>query len=167
MTLPRSIVVTTIDCLHREKTYLHTLGNLTLIAYNSEYSDRPFPEKRDLENGFKQSPLKFNRGLGSIDQWDETAICQRADRLSTRALDVWIAPKLSAEVLESHKSKSVQAGYTIADHPQLLSGFIREIFEAVRKEILALDSCVTEEFLKVYIAYKAETNFVWKFVSTR
>ncbi len=63
-------------------------------------------------------------------------------------------------MLESHKSKPVQAGYTIADYPQLLSGSIREIFEAFRKEILALDSCVTEEFLKVYIAYKAETNFV-------
>ncbi|MCY7337911.1 MAG: DUF1524 domain-containing protein [Chamaesiphon sp.] len=52
-----------------QQTYLHTLGNLTLTAYNSEYSDRPFPEKRDLENGFKESPLKLNRGLGSIGRW--------------------------------------------------------------------------------------------------
>lgn len=29
-----------------------------------------------------------------------------------------------------------------------------------RKELLALDPCVTEEFLKLYVAYKAETNFV-------
>src|SRR5665648_51441 len=34
------------------------------------------------------------------------------------------------------------------------------LFEAFRKEVLALDPCVTEEFLKFYIAYKAETNFV-------
>jgi predicted transport protein len=26
--------------------------------------------------------------------------------------------------------------------------------------VLALDSCVTDEFLKPYVAYKAETNFV-------
>ena len=26
--------------------------------------------------------------------------------------------------------------------------------------MLALDPCVTEEFLKLYVAYKAETNFV-------
>lgn len=26
--------------------------------------------------------------------------------------------------------------------------------------VLALDPCVTEEFLKLYVAYKAETNFV-------
>jgi predicted transport protein len=35
-----------------------------------------------------------------------------------------------------------------------------EVFEAFRKEVLALDPCVTEEFLKLYVAYKAETNFV-------
>lgn len=34
------------------------------------------------------------------------------------------------------------------------------LFEALRKEIVALDPAVTEEFFKVYIAYKAETNFV-------
>jgi predicted transport protein len=27
-------------------------------------------------------------------------------------------------------------------------------------EVLALDPCVTEEILKLYVAYKAETNFV-------
>ena len=37
---------------------------------------------------------------------------------------------------------------------------MRELFEAFRKEVLALDPCVTEEFLKLYVAYKAETNFV-------
>jgi len=34
------------------------------------------------------------------------------------------------------------------------------VFEAFRKEVTALDPCVTEEFLKLYVAYKAETNFV-------
>ena len=34
------------------------------------------------------------------------------------------------------------------------------LFEAFRKEVLALDPCVSEEFLKLYVAYKAETNFV-------
>ena len=34
------------------------------------------------------------------------------------------------------------------------------VFEAFRKSVLSLDSCVSEEFLKLYVAYKAETNFV-------
>lgn len=37
---------------------------------------------------------------------------------------------------------------------------MRPLFDALRKEVLALDPCVTEEFLKLYVAYKAETNFV-------
>ena len=46
-----------------QQQYLHTLGNLTLTGYNAEYSDRPFPEKRDMAGGFKESPLKLNAGL--------------------------------------------------------------------------------------------------------
>lgn len=37
---------------------------------------------------------------------------------------------------------------------------MRELFDAFRKEVLALDPNVSEEILKLYIAYKAETNFV-------
>jgi len=143
-----------------QQTYLHTLGNLTLTGYNSEYSDKTFAEKRDMPGGFKESPLRLNQGLGNIEQWDEDAIRQRADRLSTIALDVWAAPKLEASVLECYKSKPTQLGYTIEDHPYLLSGTMAEVFKVFSKEVLALDPCVTEEFLKLYVAYKAESNFV-------
>ena len=34
------------DWEYIQSKYLHTLGNLTLTAYNSEYSDRPFSEKK-------------------------------------------------------------------------------------------------------------------------
>lgn len=34
------------------------------------------------------------------------------------------------------------------------------LFEALRQAVLALSPCVNEEFLKFYVAYKAETNFV-------
>ena len=34
------------------------------------------------------------------------------------------------------------------------------MFEKFRVDVLALDPCVSEEFLKLYVAYKAETNFV-------
>ena len=51
--------------------------------------------------------------------------------------------------------------YCIDDHRFLCRpGSVREVFEAFRKEVLALDLCVREEFRKNYVAYKAETNFV-------
>lgn len=145
-----------------QQTWLHTLGNLTLTGYNAEYSDRPFAEKRDMLGGFKQSPLKLNEGLGALDTWDEAAIQIRADKLASLAATVWAAPTLAADMLDAYRPKAEPlAGYTIADHLHLAEGtLMRAVFEAFRKEVLALDPCVVEEFLKLYVAYKAETNFV-------
>lgn len=145
-----------------QQTWLHTLGNLTLTGYNSEYSDHTFPEKRDNpKGGFNMSPLRLNADLRQLDQWNEVAIQARANRLADLALKVWKSPKLSAQVMAVHKPKTVVTGtYTIENHPHLLTSMMRPIFEAFRKEVLALDPCVTEEFLKLYVAYKAETNFV-------
>lgn len=139
--------------------YLHTLGNLTLTGYNSELSDRPFLEKRNMEGGFAESPLRLNRGLGKVERWSEEAIQQRADNLAKLATEVWTVPRLSSHIVDSHKPKRGQLIYTIEDHPHL-QGAILELFEQFRKQVLNLDSSITEEVLKLYIAYKAATNFV-------
>jgi uncharacterized protein with ParB-like and HNH nuclease domain/predicted transport protein len=144
-----------------QQTWLHTLGNLTLTGYNSEYSDRPFVEKRDMEGGFKQSPLKLNEGLAQLEKWDEGTIKARAEKLAGLAVQVWSAPQLDPTVLAAYQGKQDAAEtYSIEDHQHLLSPTIQPVFEAFRKAVLALDPCVTEEFLKLYVAYKAETNFV-------
>ena len=140
--------------------YRHTLGNLTLTGYNSEYSNRPFAEKRDMDGGFKESPLRVNAGLGQLEAWNETAINNRAEKLATTAVSVWSAPILAPDILEAYRPSNASGTYSIDDHPYLASGAMREIFEAFRKEVVALDPCVAEEFLKLYVAYKAETNFV-------
>jgi predicted transport protein len=145
-----------------QQQWLHTLGNLTLTGYNAEYSDRPFAEKRDMAGGFKESPLKLNAGLGQLDAWNEAAIQERAGRLADQALTVWTAPRLDAARLAVYRPEKAATigGYTIEDHPHLSTGGMRGVFDAFRKEVLALDPCVTEEFKKLYVAYKAETNFV-------
>ena len=145
-----------------QETWLHTLGNLTLTGYNAEYSDLPFGEKRDMKGGFKESPLRLNEGLGALDTWNEATIQVRAKQLAERAVEVWAPPALLPEVLETYYPKAERtAGYTLDDHSHLaLSGPMRPLFETFRKAVLALDPCVSEEVLKLYVAYKAETNFV-------
>ena len=114
-----------------------------------------------MKGGFKESPIRLNGGLGLLENWNEDAIKARAEKLADLGLTVWPTPKLAAEVLATYRPTPTEGtSYTIADHPNLLTPGIRELFEAFRKEVLALDPCVTEEFLKYYIAYKAETNFV-------
>jgi len=145
-----------------QKQWLHTIGNLTLTGYNAEYSDRAFTEKRDMTGGFKESPLRLNAGLGQLDAWNEGAIKARAGQLADQALAVWTAPELDDQTLATYRPTKVETkgGYTIDNHPHLLSPGLRDVFGAFRKEVLALDPCVSEEFLKLYVAYKAETNFV-------
>ena len=142
--------------------WLHTLGNLTLTGYNSEYSDRPFCEKRDMQGGFKESPLRLNERLGALDTWNEDTIQERAEQLAAKAVHVWTPPALPAEVLAALRAKTQSAaGYTLDDHPHLAPNSpMRLVFETFRKAVLALDFCISEEVLKLYVAYKAETNFV-------
>lgn len=150
--------------------WLHTLGNLTLTGYNSEYCNHPFITKRDMIGGFKQSPLRVNQlsfvvndknhTLGTIDEWSEASIQARADAISEQVPQVWVRPNLGDAILKTYQGKDTGTGYNIDGYPQLASGYVRELFDVFRKEVLALDPCVTEEFLKLYVAYKAESNFV-------
>ena len=150
-----------------QKTYLHTLGNLTLTGYNSEYSDHPFAFKRDTVMdkvgspiGLAHSPLKLNRGMAQVPAWNEAAIKARADRLAAEAAKVWRGLALPADVLAAHRPGKHGAQYVIDDHPYLTGGAMAALFQELRQRIIGIDACVTEDFLKLYVAYKAETNFV-------
>ncbi|GAA7402750.1 DUF262 and DUF1524 domain-containing protein [Helicobacter pylori] len=83
--------------------YLHTIGNLTLTGYNQEYSNNSFLEKRNMEKGFKQSPLKLNQSLKGLESFGEEEIKKRANDLADWALEIWTYPKLDAETLEKYK----------------------------------------------------------------
>ncbi len=115
-----------------------------------------------MQGGFTESPLRLNEGLGTLDSWDEAAIQARATQLAEQAVQVWAAPVLPAEVTETYRPKTEQpAVYSLHDHMHLTEGSpMRPLFEMFRKEVLALDPCVSEEVLNLYVAYKAETNFV-------
>ncbi|GAA6842950.1 DUF262 and DUF1524 domain-containing protein [Helicobacter pylori] len=132
--------------------YLHTIGNLTLTGYNSEYSNKPFKEKRDMENGFKQSPLRLNQSLKDLEVFGEKEIEKRANNLADWALKIWTYPILEAETLEEYKSKKEKKAYDLGSYK--FSPHSRELFDILREKIKALDERITEKFNQQYIAYK-------------
>jgi uncharacterized protein with ParB-like and HNH nuclease domain/predicted transport protein len=144
-----------------QQKYVHTIGNLTLTGYNSEYSDKFFTDKRDMKGGFRESPLKLNRELANLDTWNEEKILQRAEYLAKEALKVWQYPQLDQTILEQYRKKEeTLTEYSIESYEYLKEGKAKNLFEKLRKEVLSLDPEISEEYLKLYIAYKLETNIV-------
>lgn len=143
--------------------YLHTIGNLTLTGYNPELSDKSFIEKRDMPGGFADSPIRLNHLLATLAAWDEAAINKRAEELADLAVRIWSAPALHDSQLAAYQRaerQETEGGYTLADHAEYLNGPILALFQQLRTRVLNLDASVREEVLKLYIAYKTDTNFV-------
>ena len=82
-------------------THLHRLGNLTLTAYNSTYSNRPFEEKKSIEGGFKQSAVRLNEDVREQAMWRAAEIGARGDQLAARALDIWPHHEADAESIRA------------------------------------------------------------------
>ncbi len=138
--------------------YLHTIGNLTLTGYNEKYSNNSFQEKRDMEKGFKDSPLKLNQSLKDLEVFGEKEIEKRANDLADWALKIWTYPKLDAETLEKYKPKKEKKVYDLSSYK--FGSHSRELFDILSKEIKALDERITEKFNQEYISYMFDKNFV-------
>jgi hypothetical protein len=72
--------------------WLNTLSNLTLTAYNSEYSNRQFSEKKSMKDGFSQSPLALNRYVATFDIWNENSLEKRTLWLAEQIEKIWKFP---------------------------------------------------------------------------
>jgi hypothetical protein len=70
-------------------TYLHTIGNLTLTAYNREMSNKSFSEKKTIDGGFLQSKLYLNEYTKNQDLWNKNTINERAVILVEKTLMIW------------------------------------------------------------------------------
>ena len=104
--------------------------------------------------------MRLNKDFANKDNWREGDILNRAEVLSIQAISVWASPKLEYAVLDKYKPKVEMTEYSIESHPHLMAEPMKNLFQEFRKQVLALDPCVSETFLKLYVAYKAETNFV-------
>lgn len=74
------------------ETWLHRLANLTLTGYNSKYSNSPFSEKRDMQNGFADSGLRMNIWIAQRSKWTLEEMEARDQLLVQRALGIWAKP---------------------------------------------------------------------------
>ena len=143
-----------------QKKYLHTVGNLTLTAYNSEMSDSSFADKLNIPGGFKESALRMNRHVVMQSTWGEPQVNSRAKELGEIARKVWPFPTLSDTQIAPYIVQDTSTPqYSIESYDQL-NAYNHILFEKLNARILNLSAFVNREFKKLYIAYKLDTNFV-------
>lgn len=142
-----------------QKTYLHTIGNLTLTAYNSEMSDHPFMVKMDMEGGFKESALRLNAYVVKLTEWNEQRIKERASLLADKAKQIWAYPDMTAAELAPYQTVEKPAErYSLETYDTNV--FTKTLFEVLDRRIQNLSPDVKREFKRLYVAYKLDTNFV-------
>ena len=73
---------------------MHTLGNLTLSAYNTELSNKVFERKQQM---YATSHFELNKALTETPNWTSMEILARADELARRVILVWPGPLSSGE----------------------------------------------------------------------
>ena len=140
-----------------QKKYLHTIGNLTLTAYNSEMSNKSFSEKMEMNGGFKESALRLNSYVVKQNEWNEKIIKESASILVEKALLIWKYPIIERNILVKYKNDDKQQMYGIDSYD--FNKTTKMLFDKLNMRIMNLSSEVRREFKKLYIAYKLDTNF--------
>src|SRR5437870_569272 len=68
---------------------VHTLGNLTLTAFNGTLSNHPFERKQAI---YEASNLEMNKALVETQLWGRDEILARAATLAEKIIAIWPAP---------------------------------------------------------------------------
>jgi hypothetical protein len=143
------------DAIH--EAYLNRLANLTLTGYNSTYSNKPFAEKKNCENGFANSPLNINRYIAQNQVWDEAALAQREAWLLERILQAWpaLTSTIKVESDSSPKRFSIDSDISL-QHSKPASieicGTIfpvsawRQLLEVACRQLYQLDNALFDSF---------------------
>lgn len=74
------------DWEETHELFLHTIGNLTLTAYNTEMSNDDFLTKKKT---YEESHIELNKYFSPRSSWKRADMEERAEGLSRQALSIW------------------------------------------------------------------------------
>ncbi|MCY4449822.1 MAG: DUF262 domain-containing protein [Chloroflexi bacterium] len=144
------------------ETWLHRLGNLTLTAYNSTYSNRPFLQKKTIQGGFNQSAVRLNQYVREQEQWTAAEMEERGRLLANRAIAIWPNHQadegliLDEEIRELRGRAAQKDSGSIAMTPQVrnlltsLQGFVHELGDVI--EVIEYRSvCFYDSFADFFV----------------
>lgn len=140
--------------------YLHTFANLTLTAYNQNYSNEPFQRKwegfRDRDGkpvvGFRDSIYNLSADLHDCKQWTETELLARQEKLYQRFIAIWPMPATKFKPIEKPTEDVSLDDDDIEFTGRSLVGFT---FLGERKRMAAWADMLVEVCRVLYAEHKA------------
>ena len=125
------------------QTWLHRLGNLTLTAYNSTYSNRPFEEKKTVTGGFEQSAVRLNEYVRQQTEWAAFEMKERGSILAHRALDIWPHHNADERLVIAEKIRELRT-HSAARKPDSINmdASVAEVLYGIRDAIRELGESI-------------------------
>ena len=140
--------------------YLHTIGNLTITAYNPNLSNKPFDEKMEI---LKDSNIGLSRNIAKYTSWDDNTIKERGEELFKIALKIWSIPEKynnyseTANVIDYYTPYSILSNINITgekpkqlfimDMEHSISSW-KDLLRVLCKELFELDSTIFYNLVK-------------------
>jgi uncharacterized protein with ParB-like and HNH nuclease domain len=132
---------------------LHTLGNLTLTAYNPELSNDSFEKKKER---FNASHLEMNEYFSQVSSWTKDEIERRASVMAERALTVWpyFGDELDREEGATVTGKTPNGLWILGQSFEVQSW--RDVLEATMNTIAELEPEKFEQILHQFPRFVAK-----------
>lgn len=149
------------DWKEAHDTWLNRIGNLTLTGHNWEYSDRPFFEKKGMQFGFAQSPLRLNEFVAKQIAWTPTEIGARTEGFVVRAAEIWPRLWVDESLVERAvvRDKRQEAKGRTVENIRM-EPLIQKAFDELRAHLLDLGSDIVEIPEKTSVSYWRSRYFL-------
>jgi hypothetical protein len=119
-----------------QRKWKHRLGNLTLTAYNAEYSDRPFAEKKSIQGGFNDSAVRLNKYIRERSRWTADEIRDRGELLVQQSLRAWPELPVTPAMIDAAERAELQRRAEDREVSSVeMSEFARQLFGVLRARI--------------------------------
>ncbi|MDE2937697.1 MAG: DUF262 domain-containing protein [Chloroflexota bacterium] len=127
------------------RTWLHRLGNLTLVGYghNPALSNLPFLEKREHPLGFKYTAVRLNYYIREQDKWTEKQMRERGAHLAHRAVEIWPYPDANVLLVQDKNVADLKALSAARDITSVdMSANTRALMESFRDHLYGLGEVI-------------------------
>lgn len=142
-------------------SWVNRLGNLTLTAYNSTYSNRPFHEKKSIKGGFAESALRLNGFVGKQVRWTVNEIQERGQLLARRAVEVWPNHGADTKMVAEDKLRELRSKSAEKNMDSLeMRSSVRSLMHDVQDTIRQMGECVEVVERQSLCYYDSSANFL-------